>query len=166
MRSLRLVALTGTALVMAAANLSAQSAPPGLCRVWIDGVPANRQPAPTNCDVARARAPRNARIIYGANTSNDRYGANTSNDRGYNSGNRNGDWRYTADQQRAAERNREQIERQREWARAERERELARIQRERALERDARLRREQTERDRYRHASDNRRDDRRDNHRP
>lgn len=39
--------------------------PAGLCRVWIDGVPASRQPAPTNCVKAERSRPINARVIYG-----------------------------------------------------------------------------------------------------
>lgn len=42
--------------------------PPGMCRIWIDGVPPGRQPRPTDCATARARAPHNARIIYGDRT--------------------------------------------------------------------------------------------------
>ena len=44
--------------------------PPGACRVWYDGVPPGRQPAPTNCDQAEriASRDRNARVIVpGAN---------------------------------------------------------------------------------------------------
>lgn len=37
----------------------------GLCRVWIDGLPAARQPGPMDCATAQARVPRNGRIIYG-----------------------------------------------------------------------------------------------------
>jgi hypothetical protein len=36
-----------------------------MCRVWIDGVPPGRQPAPTDCATARRTAPANARIVYG-----------------------------------------------------------------------------------------------------
>ncbi|HUF64586.1 MAG TPA: hypothetical protein VMM17_01290 [Gemmatimonadaceae bacterium] len=43
--------------------------PPGMCRIWIDGVPPGRQPRPTDCATARARAPRDSRIIYGDRTS-------------------------------------------------------------------------------------------------
>jgi hypothetical protein len=42
-----------------------QMPPAGMCRVWIDGVPAGRQPAPTDCSTAQRNVPRNARVIYG-----------------------------------------------------------------------------------------------------
>jgi hypothetical protein len=50
--------------------------PPGLCRIWIDGVPPGRQPAPTDCATARRHRPANARILYGggpARTTRDVY---------------------------------------------------------------------------------------------
>ena len=37
----------------------------GMCRVWVNGVPAARQAAQTDCATARANAPANARILYG-----------------------------------------------------------------------------------------------------
>jgi hypothetical protein len=39
----------------------------GQCRVWYDGLPPGRQPAPTNCDQAErlASRSRDARVIYG-----------------------------------------------------------------------------------------------------
>jgi hypothetical protein len=40
--------------------------PPGMCRIWIDGVPPARQPAPTDCATAIRRKPPNARVIFGA----------------------------------------------------------------------------------------------------
>jgi hypothetical protein len=40
--------------------------PAGLCRVWIDGVPPGRQPAPTDCATAQRNVPRNGRVIYGS----------------------------------------------------------------------------------------------------
>ncbi len=48
----------------------AQSLPTGTCRVWIDGLPANQQPAPTDCATARRNQPRNSRIIYGSRATN------------------------------------------------------------------------------------------------
>lgn len=45
-----------------------QRPPEGMCRVWIEGVPAGRQPRPTDCATARANAPLNSRIIVGNDT--------------------------------------------------------------------------------------------------
>ena len=39
--------------------------PPGLCRIWIDGVPAGQQPAPTDCATAVRNRPANGRVIFG-----------------------------------------------------------------------------------------------------
>ncbi|MGI8496782.1 MAG: hypothetical protein ACR2OG_04255 [Gemmatimonadaceae bacterium] len=39
--------------------------PPGMCRIWIDGVPADHQPAPTDCATAIRRRPNNARVLFG-----------------------------------------------------------------------------------------------------
>jgi hypothetical protein len=39
--------------------------PAGMCRVWVDGVPAERQPAPTDCASAVRNRPNNARVIFG-----------------------------------------------------------------------------------------------------
>jgi hypothetical protein len=39
--------------------------PPGMCRIWINGVPAERQPAPTDCATAMRRRPSNAHVIFG-----------------------------------------------------------------------------------------------------
>ena len=46
-------------------NAMAHRPPPGMCRIWIDGVPAERQPAPTDCATAMRRRPSNARVIFG-----------------------------------------------------------------------------------------------------
>jgi hypothetical protein len=72
---IRIATLAGSALVLATATLGAQGnragipqgelPSAGLCRVWIDGVPANRQPRVTDCATARRTAPANSRIIYG-----------------------------------------------------------------------------------------------------
>jgi hypothetical protein len=42
--------------------------PAGMCRIWIDGVPPGRQPAPTDCQTAVRNQPVNSRIIWGDNT--------------------------------------------------------------------------------------------------
>ncbi len=39
--------------------------PAGMCRIWIDGVPADRQPAPTDCATAVRRRPANAHVVFG-----------------------------------------------------------------------------------------------------
>jgi hypothetical protein len=39
--------------------------PPGMCRIWLDNVPAAQQPAPTDCANAVRNQPRNARVIFG-----------------------------------------------------------------------------------------------------
>lgn len=39
--------------------------PEGMCRIWLDGVPAAQQPAPTDCSVAVRNQPPNGRVIYG-----------------------------------------------------------------------------------------------------
>lgn len=39
--------------------------PAGMCRIWIDGVPPARQPAPTDCSTAIRRKPPNARVVFG-----------------------------------------------------------------------------------------------------
>lgn len=38
--------------------------PAGMCRIWLDNVPAARQPAPTDCPTAIRNRPPNARVIF------------------------------------------------------------------------------------------------------
>lgn len=40
--------------------------PAGMCRIWVDNVPAARQPAPTDCPTAIRNRPPNARVIFPA----------------------------------------------------------------------------------------------------
>ena len=78
MKSLALafVAITVTAGLLPAQGRGVRSGdippghrpPPGLCRIWIDGVPPGRQPAPTSCSDAVRHRPSNARVIYGDDT--------------------------------------------------------------------------------------------------
>jgi hypothetical protein len=39
--------------------------PKGMCRIWIDGVPAAQQPAATDCPSAVKNRPSNGRVIFG-----------------------------------------------------------------------------------------------------
>ena len=39
--------------------------PPGMCRIWIDGVPSNKQPASTDCPTAVKNRPSNGRVLFG-----------------------------------------------------------------------------------------------------
>ena len=100
------------ALVLAASPLAAQGRghdgdrvprghlpPPGMCRIWIDGVPPGRQPEPTDCATARRHAPRNARVIYG-----DRTMASRDDDRRIDGSRRERDGRYEGDRKYEVER--------------------------------------------------------------
>jgi hypothetical protein len=70
----RLAALI-TGFAISAATLQAQASssgvpashrpPPGMCRIWIDGVPPTHQPAPTDCATAIRKRPMNARVVFG-----------------------------------------------------------------------------------------------------
>lgn len=48
--------------------------PPGMCRIWVDNVPAARQPAPTDCATAIRNKPPNARVIFPAGRTGDAKG--------------------------------------------------------------------------------------------
>lgn len=39
--------------------------PAGMCRIWIEGVPASQQPAPTDCNTAVRNRPVNGTVIFG-----------------------------------------------------------------------------------------------------
>ena len=44
---------------------SAYRPPQGMCRIWIDSVPPDQQPAPTDCVTAVRNRPANGTVIYG-----------------------------------------------------------------------------------------------------
>lgn len=46
--------------------------PAGLCRVWLDGVPASQQPAPTDCASAIKNRPAGAAVVFGPNAAKRR----------------------------------------------------------------------------------------------
>jgi hypothetical protein len=39
--------------------------PAGMCRIWLDNVPAAQQPAPTDCATAVRNRPAKGRVIFG-----------------------------------------------------------------------------------------------------
>ncbi len=39
--------------------------PAGMCRIWIEGIPPNQQPAPTDCVTAVRNRPVNGTVIFG-----------------------------------------------------------------------------------------------------
>lgn len=71
--------LAGLFLALAASGLSAQGMerdpfpeiPPGMlppegkCRIWMEGVPASQQPAPTDCQTALRNRSRDGFLIFG-----------------------------------------------------------------------------------------------------
>jgi hypothetical protein len=39
--------------------------PAGMCRIWVNGVPAAQQPAPTDCASAVRNRPSNGKVLFG-----------------------------------------------------------------------------------------------------
>jgi hypothetical protein len=39
--------------------------PAGMCRIWVNDVPANQQPAPTDCASAVRNRPMNGKVLFG-----------------------------------------------------------------------------------------------------
>jgi signal transduction histidine kinase len=84
--------------------------PPGMCRIWIDGVPPAHQPAPTDCATAIRKRPMNARVVFGSD-------APAGSGRGF-APSSPGQTNFVApashdDQARIAQQQREELERQR-----------------------------------------------------
>lgn len=51
--------------------------PPGMCRVWIQGVAPGQQPGVTDCASARAMASSNSSVLYGDRADDPRYRGRT-----------------------------------------------------------------------------------------
>jgi hypothetical protein len=161
MQKIRYAMAAGAALFIASATAGAQvgghalprtttnsaGVPAGMCRIWIDGVPADRQPAPTSCDVARARVPNNGHIIYGTGTRAPVYDGSYDprNDPRRDSRSsvydprldpRNGryDRRYDDDYNRKAAKLREQYLKKQQKDREQYERKMQKLQQQRARE--------------------------------
>ena len=39
--------------------------PKGMCRIWLNDVPARQQPAPTDCPTAVRNRPSNGKVVFG-----------------------------------------------------------------------------------------------------
>jgi len=48
--------------------------PAGMCRIWITGVPAGKQPAPTDCASAVRNRPANGKVLFGEDPSKAKKG--------------------------------------------------------------------------------------------
>jgi len=63
------VALASPSVVSAQSrkpDIPASERPPaGMCRIWLDNVPAAQQPAPTDCATAVRNRPEKGRVIFG-----------------------------------------------------------------------------------------------------
>lgn len=64
-----LVALASPGVVEAQGRVkdipASERPPAGMCRIWLDNVPAAQQPAPTDCASAVRNRPAKGRVIFG-----------------------------------------------------------------------------------------------------
>lgn len=107
--SVRILGLAGSLALLAALPLGAQEKsakdtkasnsvpqsaqpPAGLCRVWLENVPASQQPAPTDCATAIKNRPNNARVVFGNLKDEAAKAPSKSKAQGSASGNRTNGW--------------------------------------------------------------------------
>lgn len=53
--------------------------PAGMCRIWINGVPAAQQPAPTDCASAVRNRPANGKVLFGDDPPKSKKGKSDKN---------------------------------------------------------------------------------------
>ena len=57
---------------------NAQKPPAGMCRIWVDGVPPDKQPAPTDCATALRNKPTHAQGVFGESKAAPRQGSSAA----------------------------------------------------------------------------------------
>jgi hypothetical protein len=136
--SMKHLAILVAGFAFSAATLHAQSStnnvpeshrpPPGMCRIWIDGVPPAHQPAPTDCATAIRKRPLNARVVFGNDATGNERNSTPAQQRQSNFSSPNAPSRE--EQERAAQQQREAQQREAQERDAQ-ERQRAEAQRQR-----------------------------------
>jgi len=139
--SMKHLAILVAGFAFSAATLHAQSSannvpeshrpPPGMCRIWIDGVPPAHQPAPTDCATAIRKRPLNARVVFGNDAASNERSSTPAQQRQSNFSSPNAPSRE--EQERAAQQQREAQQREAQ----QREAQQREAQQREAQERDA-----------------------------
>ena len=55
--------------------------PKGMCRIWLNDVPAKQQPAPTDCPTAVRNRPSNGKVVFGDDYKDGKKGGETGEKR-------------------------------------------------------------------------------------
>jgi hypothetical protein len=56
--------------------------PKGMCRIWLNDVPAKQQPAPTDCPTAVRNRPSNGKVVFGDDYKDGKHVGDTGEKRG------------------------------------------------------------------------------------